>query len=391
MTNKHLRKYYLPSGQKSFHEQLAECINQIGEIRRNNSILQITFFLRAGDNNEFVEKRNLIYLSLNKILHSDIPSISIVGQIPDSREISIELVYFHKDTLNMSIRYKSVGQVNYTVVESEAERAIFAGGITSINHLNGQKSVQAEAAFQLMDEILKNESMTFGNVIRQWNYIEDIVGFDKKAQDEIQNYQAFNDTRTRYYATSSFENGYPAATGIGMNAGGIIIEFYANKPFIKEEIIPIRNPQQKDAYQYSQEVLIGEALNKQTMKSAPKFERAKYISAASDKIVFISGTASIKGEKTIGIDDIAIQTKTTIENIWNLISRENLQSNQIHNNYNQISFSSIRVYVKKAEHMEVVREICQAAFPMVGINYLIADICRESLLVEIEGIAELNL
>lgn len=37
----------------------------------------------------------------------------------------------------------------------------------------------------------------------------------------------------------------------------------------------------------------------------------------------------------------------------------------------------------------MVREICDPAFPEVQINYLVADICRDGLLVEIEGIAEL--
>jgi hypothetical protein len=52
-------------------------------------------------------------------------------------------------------------------------------------------------------------------------------------------------------------------------------------------------------------------------------------------------------------------------------------------------FSSIRVYVKIPSDMKKVREICDASFPEVQINYLVADICREALLVEIEGIAQL--
>jgi hypothetical protein len=39
--------------------------------------------------------------------------------------------------------------------------------------------------------------------------------------------------------------------------------------------------------------------------------------------------------------------------------------------------------------METVREICDSSFPDVQINYLVADICRDALLVEIEGIAQL--
>jgi len=232
--------------------------------------------------------------------------------------------------------------------------------------------------------------MNFADVIRQWNYVEDIVGYDPLSEDNMQNYQALNDVRGRYYETAQFIHGYPAATGIGMNSGGIILEFYANKPYIKEEIMPIKNPQQKDAYDYSQDVLIGKALNTKHKKSSPKFERAKFISAENDKIIFVSGTAAIKGEVTLGLGDVAEQTKITIENIRNLISHENLEANHILNNYTALLFSSIRVYVKTPSDMEVVREICDAAFPEVQINYLVADICRDALLVEIEGIAEMK-
>ena len=389
MTNKHKRKYVLPAGGDSFQEQLIDCIGQIDEIKKDNNILQLTFFIRSDHNSDYAEKKKDILKALHEHLGRDIPSASVVGQIPDNAELSIELVYLSKDIESLRIRHKKVDHVTYTLVESDEEKAIFAGGIASDEFLFDERAVQAEASFNIMDRILKKESMTFADVIRQWNYVEGIVGYNKMSENRIQNYQALNDVRSKYYATANFVHGYPAATGIGMNSGGIILEFYANKPFVREEIIPIKNPLQKDAYEYSQQVLVGNALPIQNKKTAPKFERAKYISAANDKIIFVSGTASIKGEMTLGIGDAEIQTKTTIENIRSLISHENLQANQILNNYSALMFSSIRVYVKIPSDMDKVREICDASFPEVQINYLVADICRDALLVEIEGIAQL--
>jgi enamine deaminase RidA (YjgF/YER057c/UK114 family) len=390
MTNKHKRKYVLPSAGVSFQEQLLDCVGQIDEIKKDNNILQLTFFIRSGNNIDYAGKKKAIVRLLHKHLGRDIPSASVVGQIPDNKELSVELVYLSKSIKHIRIRHKIIAGVCYTLVESDAEKAIFAGGISSDEFLDHQRSVQAEAAFSIMDRILRQESMTFADIIRQWNYVEDIVGYNNQPENKIQNYQALNDVRSKYYATAQFVHGYPAATGIGMNSGGIILEFYANKPYVTEEIIPIKNPQQKDAYDYSQQVLVGNSLPIQTKKTSPKFERAKYISAENDKIIFVSGTASIKGEVTLGIGDVATQTKTTIENIRNLISHENLGTNQILNNYNALLFSSIRVYVKIPSDMEKVREICDASFPEVQINYLVADICRDALLVEIEGIAELT-
>jgi enamine deaminase RidA (YjgF/YER057c/UK114 family) len=389
MTNKHKRKYLLPAAGISFHEQMTDCIRQIDEIKKDNNILQLTFFIRSGSNTDYSVKKKDILKLLHEHLGHDIPSASVVGQIPDKTELSVELVFLSKSIDYIKIRHKIVDHVTYTLVESDAEKAIFAGGIASDEFLFRERSAQAEAAFSIMGRILKQEGMSFANVIRQWNYVEDIDGFDSQTEERIQNYQSLNDVRSKYYATAQFVNGYPAATGIGMDSGGIILEFYANKPFVKEEIKPIKNPQQKDAYEYSEQVLVGNHLHIQNKKTAPKFERAKFISAENDKIIFVSGTASIKGEVTIGIGDVALQTKTTIENIRNLISHENLTTNQILNNYNTLQFSSIRVYVKYASDMDTVREICDASFPEVQINYLVADICRDALLVEIEGIAEL--
>lgn len=389
MTNKHKRKYLLPAGGDSFQKQLIDCIGQIDEIKKENNILQLTFFIRSDNNTDYEGKKKSILKALHEHLGRDIPSASVVGQIPDNTELSVELVYLSKDIDSLRIRHKVIDHVTYTLVESDEEKAIFAGGIASDEFLFDERSAQAEASFSIMDRILKQESMTFADVIRQWNYVEGIVGYNIQADNRIQNYQALNDVRSKYYATAQFVHGYPAATGIGMNSGGIILEFYANKPFVREEIIPIKNPQQKDAYEYSQQVLVGNALPIQNKKTSPKFERAKYISAANDKIIFVSGTASIKGEVTLGIGDVATQTRTTIENIHSLVSHENLQANQILNNYSALVFSSIRVYVKIPSDMETVREICDSSFPDVQINYLVADICRDALLVEIEGIAQL--
>ena len=47
-------------------------------------------------------------------------------------------------------------------------------------------------------------------------------------------------------------HGYPAATGIGMTAGGVVIDFLAA---VNDQVWPVKNPVQVDAYKYSNEVL----------------------------------------------------------------------------------------------------------------------------------------
>lgn len=392
MINKYKREYIIPEQGATFNNQLDDCFKKIAGITdHGGTILQITFFIKATDNNEYLKRKNIILNYQRDLLRNQIPATSVVSQTPDGRDVSVEIVYITADEEKRhKIQYKQLGQITYTVVESENEKEIFGAGITLPDYVNQKKSVQAETAFGIMNDILENESMTFADVIRQWNYVEDIVGYDSMCENTVQNYQVLNEIRSKYYSRVTFSHGYPAATGIGMNAGGIILEFYACHTHDKEKIIPVRNPLQKDAYEYSQEVLIGNALNINRYKSAPKFERAKYIAVKDNRLIFVSGTASIKGEKTVGINDAEAQTKTTIENINNLISAENLKINGILNNYSSIKFSSVRVYIKNPSDIGVVKQICNKSFPEVQVNYLIADICRDNLLVEIEGIAELK-
>jgi len=151
----------------------------------------------------------------------------------------------------------------------------------------------------------------------------------------------------------------------------------------------VKNPRQTDAYNYSQEVLIGNSSGKKTGKNTPKFERAKYVSLNGHKVVFISGTASILNEKTIGIHDVNKQTLVTIDNISGLIADENLRHSGVSKTSGTIQYTFLRIYVKDASDLASVRDICEKKFGDIPKSYLIADICRDDLLVEIEGVAEL--
>ena len=76
----------------------------------------------------------------------------------------------------------------------------------------------------------------------------------------------------RFYGKTDWSNGYPAATGIGANLGGILVDLDA-AVFARSECYatPIDNKLQIAAHAYSDQVL--EAA--QQKKATPKFERAK--------------------------------------------------------------------------------------------------------------------
>ena len=284
------------------------------------------------------------------------------------------------------VYYKTFDDTPYTLVESDYCKEIYAAGISSYK-TKIDFTEQTEEAFRILKGILQSEGFTFTNIVRQWNYVENILSVQDEKGHYTQHYQILNDVRSVYYAEASFKNGFPAATGIGMNAGGIILEVFAVTVIKEVEIHPLKNPLQIDAYNYSEEVLVGDATAGQQKKTTPKFERAKCVGINGATTIFISGTASIHNELTVGIDDPVKQTETTIENISGLISVDNLQTKGINSAGNETEYQFMRVYIKKMDYLNSVKEICSIRFPKIPVHYLIADVCRDNLLVEIEGVA----
>jgi enamine deaminase RidA (YjgF/YER057c/UK114 family) len=233
----------------------------------------------------------------------------------------------------------------------------------------------AENAFESFENLLKKAGLPVHSVIRQWNYIENILGME----GEKQRYQEFNNVRSEFYASHFNQTGFPAATGIGMNRGGVIIEFVAVNS-TDAVSLPLDNPVQTAAHGYSQNVLVG---NETSQKSTPKFERARYLEIFGKKMVFISGTASIRGEKTLGQDNPAEQTRITIENIRQLYSPEVLS--KINTGPLRPRYGHARVYVKNRKDFVTIKKTFQRFFGKLPVVYIVADICREDLLVEIEG------
>jgi len=123
-------------------------------------------------------------------------------------------------------------------------------------------------------------------------------------------------------------------------------------------------------------------------KTTPKFERAKIVSTEGSNLIFISGTAAISGQKSLKQSCPEAQTEMTIQNILSLISTDNLQKHGI-SGHEKANINFLRVYVKYPKDIPSVRSVCLKYFSHIPISFVVADICRPELLVEIEGQAEL--
>lgn len=306
----------------------------------------------------------------------DLHQFSCIAQAPYGSHLAMELSVLDNPRAEFRVERKFNNATPYTTIESDVEKEVYISGLCGC--ARDSIRVQSEAAFRQAERILDTEGMDFSNVYRQWNYIERITDFDRSSEGQKQHYQILNDVRSAYYARAVFENGYPAATGIGMETGGIVLDLIASRgKHIKQ--IPIVNPEQLDAHRYTQDVLVGDALKENGAKTTPKFERAKYVECAYNHSLYVSGTAAIKGENTIPSDDIREQTRITLDNISKLH----------YNDSEKWSYRHMRAYVKHPEDIPAVEEICRGYFGDIPMQYLKADVCRDNLIVEIE--AEIDL
>jgi len=364
------RIYIKPSnGCRTQDEQLYNCLQQLSEFDSEKKIFKLNFFIDVENHGDYTQVQKKIQNEVRTSFPENI-LLSIIAQPPLNCKVIVEACFYDPSVWKPS--FFPEGE-NGAVLFENHEAQVLIGNVQSFASQNAKEN--SEQVFVELSRIFKDTDFPVSSIIRQWNYIEDILGFDGQEQ----RYQVFNNVRSGFYGTHFEKGGFPAATGIGMNQGGIIIEFFAIKS-TQLKSVAINNPLQIAAHSYSEEVLLGEAC---VLKATPKFERARYIEMIGKKIIFISGTASIVGERTVGVGNPIEQTEITIRNIKQLYSNEvlgNISGESLNPKYGHA-----RVYVKNRKDFSVIRRTFKSHFGNLPVVYIIADICRNDLLVEIEG------
>jgi enamine deaminase RidA (YjgF/YER057c/UK114 family) len=364
-----------------FVQELGDCIVQLKEENLCNRVISSTVFLNAVDNEVYNKYKELASEALSNQL-KDLISVNYVGQPPvngDHLAFEIHMINEKDWTLDY-LDYQGYSYVR--AISGSSLKGIFVSGLQC--GYAGGVSAACDTVFATMDEILTREGLSFNHVVRQWNYIENILQEVQSDDVRKQHYQMFNDVRTTYYNKASFMNGYPAATGIGMVAGGVTLSFYALPETPDINVIQVDNPFQQPAFDYPDEVLVGESSVDHQAKTTPKFVRAKHIDSNGSHITLISGTASIRNEKTVAAKDMQRQLLVTLENIEHLISRRNMENSGIRN-AQQEKVTYYRGYVKNISCIGDIIRKCEELLPGVPYLFLVSDICRQDLLIEIEA------
>jgi chorismate lyase/3-hydroxybenzoate synthase len=211
------------------------------------------------------------------------------------------------------------------------------------------------------------DELQFPHLLRVWNYVAGI----NRESDGIERYRQFNAGRQAGFAAGSrpTHGNVPPASALGVQGGPLTVYFLAGKlaPLI------IENPRQVSAYHYPPEY----------GTRSPTFSRAGLFRLGDQEVLFVSGTASIVGHRSVHPGDVAAQTRESLANIEAVLGEANRHSRQHHFTLADLHY---KVYVRHARDLDVVRsELRRAAGERINAVYLQADICRSELLVEIEA------
>lgn len=208
----------------------------------------------------------------------------------------------------------------------------------------------------------------FPHLVRIWNYFPQI----NRLERGLERYQAFCLGRHRALEpTPEMERDLPAATAIGGRGRGLAVYFLA----ARAPGVQVENPRQVSAFRYPERY----------SPRSPTFSRATLKHWGEDRHLYISGTASIVGHESRHLDDPLAQLDEIITNLQALIDSAN-QVEPIGLD-GPAGLSLVKVYLREAELLASVRRRLQQ---MLGegprVIYLLGDICRQELSVEIEAL-----
>ena len=211
--------------------------------------------------------------------------------------------------------------------------------------------------------------------IRMWNHIPGILD---PVGNGMNRYHLLNQARhevyCRWYGTPDvFKQHVVTATCTGHGGNDFIYHCLA----APSSGIGIENPRQDSSYLYS----------KRYGPKPPCFARATLlpVDAAGQQQVLVGGTASVRGEDSLFSGDLAGQLNETLSNMVSILG-----ASARHGSTTATPtlswYSDIRVYYKhEVDRCQIESAVVENFSPDVSVEWVHAPICRDELLVEIEG------
>ncbi len=247
--------------------------------------------------------------------------------------------------------------------------ALYQAGDWLLGHAQAQPGEELESATLRLYAGLVGASRG-RHLCRIWNYVP---GINACRDDGLENYQAFSRARSLAFERAmgaEFKRWLPSASAVGSNDGRFAVVFAANRATPQHR----ENPRQVPAYEYPL----------QYGPRAPSFARATIVPRADGRRdVFISGTSAITGHATIAPGDTPAQTRCTLANLREISRACDLGDDL---GAGRSLTRHVKIYLRDAADQTNVAAEMDASLIRPGdvVSYLVADICRAALNVEVE-------
>lgn len=225
---------------------------------------------------------------------------------------------------------------------------------------------QAARMIARADRLLRRQGSSYRDVVRTWFYLTDILGW----------YDRFNQVRDEQYrelgllADHAEDRVLPASTGIGCtpgSAGGLDLLAVPRNQSSPPAIERLMSPVQPEAHCY------GSA-----------FSRGMLIRESDVDTIQISGTAAIdEAGLSMHPDDARAQIQCTFEKAETLLATRGARLSDL---------CSATLFIKRPADAtilpQVLADLDLSNLPAVCV---VADVCRDELLFEIDGEAKVDL
>lgn len=241
-------------------------------------------------------------------------------------------------------------------------------GVTAMSASHFERAT-ADAYLAIADVLAEASAR---HPVRFWNFIPGIHAPGGDDASALDRYMVFNAGRFAacqqwFGGEESFPRSLATASGVGHSGDDLVIHALA----AVEPGTAVENPRQVPAYRYSQRY----------GPRPPCFARATRVSLRGADRILVGGTASVRGEESVHVGDLRRQTGETLDNLAAL-----LQAATGDESAGPHRMTDVRVYHVHPEDEKPLRDICRTAFAGASVEYVRADICRQDLLVEIEGV-----
>lgn len=360
-------------------EALANIREQLRQQSESMTVTLQTVFVRSSSDIPTIRKM------MEEFYADQMPPTTFLTQAPcDGQALAIEAWAIGGSDVDIRFLNPSTVSVSY-----DGLRWVYVNGITAPSY-SVDAYQETHICFEKMTQHLEFAEATFNDVTRIWLYQAQITELENGDTDpEKERYRELNRSRTDYFdelektgkMSKSHEGRafYPPSTGIGTVEGNLTASCLALQTERDDvRLIPLENPNQTAAFDYA----------KSFSAKSPKFSRAMAMITDDYTTTWVSGTASILDAESVHLEDIEKQTEQTIDNIEALVCAENLTRHGADGSGSLLTdFAKVRVYIKRLADYEKCRAVCERRFGDVPKVYVIADVCRSELLVEIEGVA----